>query len=123
MSVLSFFHSRISVSRGIVVNFAPMNSNQSNTWRWIRRYVKLPFLLTVGIIAALYLFNDHSALTYYEYETRINDLRTQIKATTDTLEYYRRLNRSLDTDPEAMERIVRERHHMQRADEDVYIME
>ncbi len=100
-----------------------MNNRPSNTWQWIRRYVKLPFILTFGIIVALYLFNDHSALTYYEYETRINDLRSQIKATTDTLEYYRELNRSLDTDPEAMERIVRERHHMQRADEDVYIME
>lgn len=100
-----------------------MNSRPSISWTWIRRYVKLPFILTVSIIAALYLFNDHSALTYYEYEKRINDLRTQIKATTDTLEYYRQLNRSLDTDREAMERIVRERHHMQRVDEDVYIME
>ena len=80
-------------------------------------------MLTVGVIIALYFFNDHSALTYYEYETRINDLRTQIKATTDTLEHYRRLNHSLSTDREAMERIVRERHHMQRVEEDVYIME
>ncbi len=91
--------------------------------KWLRRYVRLPFLVTVGIIIALYFFNDHSALTYYQYETRINELRSQIKATTDTLEHYRQLNHSLNTDREAMERIVRERHHMQRVDEDVYIME
>lgn len=91
--------------------------------RWIRRYVRLPFILTVGVIVALYFFNDHSALTYYEYETRINELKAEIQATTDTLEHYRRLNHNLNTDKETMERIVRERHHMQRADEDVYIME
>ena len=41
----------------------------------------------------------------------------------DTLEYYNKLNHSLDTDPETMERIVRERYHMQRENEDVYIVE
>ena len=37
--------------------------------------------------------------------------------------YYLRLNRSLDTDPQSLERIVREKYHMQRPNEDVYIIE
>lgn len=88
--------------------------------QWCRRYVRLPFPLTVAAIAILYFFNDNSALTYYDYQVQIADLKAQIKANTDTLEYYKALNRNLDTDPEVLERIVRERYHMQRTNEDVY---
>ena len=38
------------------------------------------------------------------------------------MQYYRRLNASLDTDPETLERIVREHYHMQRVNEDVYVI-
>ncbi|MCM1111277.1 MAG: septum formation initiator family protein [Clostridium sp.] len=82
----------------------------------------MPFLITIGAIATLYFFNDNSALTYYDYEVRISNLRAQIRENQDTLEYYQALNRSLDTDREALERIVRERYHMQRTDEEVYLI-
>ena len=41
----------------------------------------------------------------------------------DTLLYYRRMNHALDTDPETMERIVREYYHMQRENEDVDLVD
>ncbi len=59
----------------------------------------------------------------YEAEKEIDRLTTEIRHEMDTLNYYRRLNASLDTDRETMERIVREQHHMQHPNEDVYIFE
>jgi len=58
-----------------------------------------------------------------EYEEEITRLKAEIKQNNDTLEYYQMLNNSLSTDREEMERIVRERYHMQRTNEDVYVFE
>ena len=70
-----------------------------------------------------FFFNENSLLTSIEQERRIEDLKARISEATDSLVYYRDLNRSLNTDKETMERIVREQHHMQHPDEDVYIFE
>lgn len=56
-------------------------------------------------------------------EREIDRLEELISQATDTLNYYKELNRSLDTDAETMERIVREQYHMQHPDEDVYVYE
>ncbi len=73
--------------------------------------------------ALVLFFNENSLLTSIEQERRIEDLKARISEATDSLVYYRDLNRSLNTDKETMERIVREQHHMQHPDEDVYIFE
>lgn len=99
-----------------------MNTN-SPFFKWCRRYVRLPFFLTVGAIVCLYFFNDNSALTYYESQLEISRLKEEIKDNADTLAYYKELTRSLDSDRAALEKIVRERHHMRRTNEDVYIYE
>lgn len=89
---------------------------------WCLRYIRLPFPLTLCAIAALYCFNDNSALTYYDDQVEISRLKAEIKANTDTFEYYRALNENLQRNREELERIVRERHHMQSTNEEVYIM-
>ena len=80
-------------------------------------------LVIVAFLAIILFFNDNSISKSVEYNNRIKELRQEIKSNQDTLEHYRRLNHSLDTDPETMERIVREQYHMQRENEDVYIIE
>lgn len=96
---------------------------QRTFWQWCGRYIRLPFFITIAAIIALYFFNDNSALTYYDYQVRIAELKAQIKENTDTLEYYRQLTRSLDNDRETLERIVRERYHMRRANEEIYLFD
>ena len=54
---------------------------------------------------------------------RNDSLRREIRMEQDSLEYYRRMNMLLSTDRGTMEQIVRERFHMQRRGEDVYIIE
>lgn len=94
-----------------------------NTYRWCRRYLSGMLLLVVAFVLFVLFFNDNSIMKSYEYSREIERLKAEIKANEDSIDHYMRLNRSLDTDPATMERIVRERYHMQRASEDVYVFE
>lgn len=89
---------------------------------WFRRYIRPGFVATAAVIAFVLFFNDNSLVVTYEHEQEINRLRAEIKENRDTLLYYEAMSRALDTDLETMERIVRERYHMQRASEDIFIV-
>lgn len=90
---------------------------------WCRRYLSLTLLATIVIGALVLFLNENSVMRTVDQEQRIDELTVRIKDANDTLEYYRSLNRSLNTDRETMEKIVREQYHMQHPDEDVYIFE
>lgn len=79
-------------------------------------------LVVSGIIIYMLFFTDNSAALAYEQNRQIEALQAEIKDNRDTLEYYERLNHALSVDPEAMERVVREHYHMQRDNEDVFVI-
>lgn len=91
--------------------------------QWCRRYLSLSALAVTGALVYVLFFNDNSIINHYEYETQIENLRTEIKNNMDTLQYYENLNSRLDTDRATMEQIVREQYHMQRPSEDIYLTE
>ncbi len=90
---------------------------------WCKRYISVSALVIAGALVYVLFFNDNSILNHYQYEGEIDRLKAEIKVNRDSLEYYRAMNSRLDTDREAMEQIVREQYHMQRPNEDVYIVE
>ena len=90
---------------------------------WCRRYLSLTLLAALIVLSVVLFFNENSLVSTIDQERRIDELTARIEEVTDTLEYYRTLNRTLNNDRETMERIVREQHHMQHPDEDVYIFE
>lgn len=92
-------------------------------FNWCRRYLSLTLLAAIVVGALVLFFNENSLVHTVSQEQRIDELQTLIDDAQDTLDYYRALNRSLITDKETMERIVREQYHMQHPDEDVYIFE
>ena len=100
-----------------------MDSRLIKFARWSRRYIRLSFLLMVGILTYIMFFGDNSIIDYYRYQQEADRLRAQIIECNDSITYYENLNRLLRTDPETMERIVREQYHMQRQNEDIYIVE
>ncbi|MDE6527597.1 MAG: septum formation initiator family protein [Muribaculaceae bacterium] len=100
-----------------------MNESVSSAWHWCRRYITFPLVVAVGYILFVLFFNENSYSQSARLQTEIERLTAEIKENNDTLAYYVRLNRLLDSDPSTLERIVREQYHMQRADEDVYIIE
>ncbi len=100
-----------------------MSNGLKKTLRWCRRYIRFSFVATAGIIVFVLFFNDNSIMNAYEHEREIERLKAEIQDNMDTLEHYQQLILSLETDPETMERIVREEYHMQRPNEDVYVIE
>ncbi len=67
--------------------------------------------------------NPHLYNVFRRQLQEADRLRAQIIECNDSITYYENLNRLLRTDPETMERIVREQYHMQRQNEDIYIVE
>lgn len=100
-----------------------MSERLTDLWSWTRRYVNLPFVLMTGVLVYVLFFNDNSILDNYRYQKEIDRLQAEITANYDTLRYYEALNERLRTDPETMERIVREQYHMQRPNEDIFLVE
>lgn len=90
---------------------------------WCRRYLSFTLLGALAVLSIVLFFNENSLVSTIGQEQRIDELQTLILDAQDTLELYRGLNRSLDTSRETLERIVREQHHMQHPDEDVYLLE
>lgn len=107
----------------LLITFVPMSAFIKKSWDWCRNYISVTFIIVVAFVLLVLFFNENSILKSIEYNRTITELKEEIKQNVDTLEYYQRLNHSLDTDPETMERIVREKYHMQRENEDVYIIE
>lgn len=98
-----------------------MNTDIKKSTRWFRRYFSL---ITIGVIAAIIymiFFSETSVLHKIEYQRIIDSLRYEVQVNRDSMLYYKELNSRLSTDPEIMEQVVRERHNMKRADEDVFI--
>lgn len=90
---------------------------------WCRRYINPGFIVMAAVLVYVMFFSDNSVIDYNRYQAEADELKLRIMECNDSIDYYERLNRSLNTDPSTMERIVREEYHMQRPNEDVYIVE
>lgn len=95
--------------------------NEKQKFSWVKRYVKLPFLCVVAYSAFILFFNENSIARSFELNQVIDSLENEIKFYRDTTNHYIYLNEQLNTNPEAMERVVREKYHMNRTNEDVYV--
>lgn len=99
-----------------------MKQKLTDTFRWCRRYITFPLIVAVGFIVFVLFFNENSYSRSSELDAEIKQLEAEIKDNNDTMMHYRALYMSLDTDPGTLERIVREKYHMQRINEDVYVI-
>lgn len=57
-----------------------------------------------------------------EYDRQISDLRKEIKENLDSADYYRTRRKALEEDGGDLEHIARERYHMQKPDEEVFLL-
>ena len=99
------------------------NSGENKRLSWYKRFVSLPFIVFLLAVAYILLLSDYSMSQYAVYKERIAVLEEEIKISTDTFDYYFNLNNQLRTEPEKLEKIVREKYRMQRENEDVYVFE
>lgn len=98
-----------------------MKTDIRQSTRWFRRYFSLINIGVIAIVIYMIFFSDTSVLNKIEYQRIIDSLRYEVQVNRDSMQYYKQLNSRLSTDPEIMEQVVRERHNMKRADEDVFI--
>lgn len=90
---------------------------------WFRRYVSIMFVVVVLFVIYTLFLQENSIFKFVEYSQTIDSLKVEIKTATDTMLYYEDMNSRLSTDPEVMERVVRENFNMVRDGEDVYVFE
>ena len=93
-----------------------MKERLKRAWHWAHRYLPISTILGIGLLAYIVLCGENTV-------HRIDSLEHELALQRDTMQYYRELNRRLPTDPELMERVVREQYGMKKANEDVYIFE
>ncbi len=94
----------------------------SRFFHWCRRYVSLLFILVIGLFAYVIFFDENSYGRLSELNRQKAELKAEIEANRDSLRHYQELNRLLESSPDEMERIARERYFMQGENEDVYVV-
>ena len=76
-----------------------------------------------SLVVLLLFFNDETSLALnMKYEKEINKLSLEIKENRDSASYYRQQREAIMHDSQDLEHLARERFHMQRPSEDVYIL-
>lgn len=89
----------------------------------MQRYLSLPTLGVLAVLVYIVFFGDSSVARRIEYQRQIDSLQTQVDIVQDSVDRYRELNRRLESDHRAIERVVREQYNMKRDHEDVFIID
>ncbi len=89
----------------------------------MQRYMSLPTVAVLAILVYIVFFGESSVTQRIEYQRQIDSLSAEVAVVQDSVDYYRELNRRLASEPEAMERVVREQYNMKREHEDVFVLE
>ena len=90
---------------------------------WLRRKSHLPLIVIGSIVVLLLFFNDETSLALnMKYEKEINRLSLEIKECKDSAAFYRTQREAILHQTEDLEHLARERFHMQRPTEDIYIL-
>ena len=90
---------------------------------WMQRYMSLPTVAVLAVLVYIVVFGHSSVARRVEYQQQIDSLQAEVAVVQDSVTYYRELNSRLESDPETMERVVREQYNMKRDNEDVFITE
>lgn len=90
---------------------------------WLRRKSHLPLVVVGSVVVLLLFFNDETSLALnMEYEREINRLTLEIQECQDSALFYKTQREAILNQSEDLEHMARERFHMQRPTEDVYIL-
>lgn len=96
-------------------------SGLQSLWNFLGRYKYAITLLAFGVI--IIFIDENSAIRRWGYTQEINRLNEEIgKYRKEYEESTRRLN-ELNTNPEAIEQIAREKYLMKKSNEDIYVFE
>lgn len=101
-----------------------MSSEKEKQGFWKKRRGAIPFIVIATVIVVVLFLNEETSVkTNMEYEARINDLKEEIALNEDSASYYRSHRLAIEHGEDDLEHLARERYHMQKPTEDVFIYE
>ena len=90
-------------------------------WKYIRQH---KYLITIAAFLVIIVFLDENSLIQRQkHQQEINTLKAEIERYRQQFEEDTRNLKELTSNPEAMEKIAREKYLMKRPNEDVFIFE
>lgn len=90
---------------------------------WIRRRSHLPVIVIGSLMVVILLINDDTSISRnMEYQRQINELTDAIAECHDSAAYYRKQRESIIRGTGNLEHLAREKFHMQRPSEDVFVL-
>lgn len=90
---------------------------------WVRRRSHLPLIAICTLVVLVLFFNEDTSIALnMEYDKEINELTQEIEQCRDSAAYYRSQREALIHGEDNLEHLAREKFHMQRPSEDVYIL-
>ena len=113
----------VSARNGLTLHDKPIHrmSSKLSTVVGILAHYKYLITIVVGVVLVGFV-DENSFLQRFKYEMHISQLREQIKKYEAQNEKATGELRALRHDPQAIERIARERYFMQADDEDVFVL-
>lgn len=93
-----------------------------NFFQWCRRYVSPLFVVFLVLFAYVLFFDENSYGQISDLKQRETELRKEISANNDTLQYYNLRNAELQSSTEKIEQLGRERFYMQGPNEEIFIV-
>lgn len=90
-------------------------------WKYIRQH---KYMITIAAFLVIIVFLDENSLIQRQkHQQEINTLKAEIERYRQQFEEDTRKLKELTSNPEAMEKIAREKYLMKRPNEDVFIFE
>lgn len=90
---------------------------------WVRRKSHIPLIAIGTLVVMVLLLNDDASISLnMEYQREINRLTKEIAECRDSAAFYRSQREAIIHGDDDLERLAREKFHMQRPTEDVYIL-
>ena len=90
-------------------------------WRYVRRR---KYLITIlGFLVIIVFLDDNSLIQRAKHRAEIETLKSEIEKYRQQFEEDTRKLKELTANPEAMEKIAREKYLMKKPNEDIFIFE
>lgn len=100
------------------------SKDDSKAGFWRKRRGAIPFIVIASVIVLVLFLNEETSMrTNMEYEGRINELKQEIRHNLDSAAYYRKHRLAIENGEGDLEHLARERYHMQKPTEDVFVYE
>ena len=90
-------------------------------WAYARKH---KYLITLGSFALIIgVLDENSLIQRASHRAEIHELRTEIERYKSQYDHDSKLLKEISSNPEALEKVAREKYFMKKENEDIYVFE